>query len=171
MTDPLDKITDGKGIVAKIRNFLSGFIGYVEAGERRTADKMLREQISQRFEEQWGRVSEIQREFISSGNLELVDDLEAAAIKLRTFADRIKTASYGYSGFFDAVNIDKDEILKLYEYDLELLEKSDQIGRAIDNIHHSIGTEGLPAAIRNLVSASQEVIDIYNRREEVILSV
>lgn len=171
MTDPLGKITEGKGVVAQIRKFLSGFIGYVEAGERRTADKMLRETIAQRFEEQWARVSELQKEFISSGNLELVDDLEAAAIKIRTFIDRIKTASYGYSGFFDAVNINKDEILKLYEYDLAMLEKSEQVGRAVDNIHHSVGTEGLPASIRNLVSISQEVIDIYNRREEVILSV
>jgi len=171
MTDPLGKITDGKGVVAKIRNFLSGFIGYVEAGNRRTADKMLRELISQRFEEQWSRVSELQREFISSGHLELVDELEAAAIKLRTFADRIKTAAYGYSGFFDAVNINKDEIQKLYDYDLAMLETSEQISRAVDNIQQSIGTDGLPASIRNLVSLSQEVIDTYNRREEVILSI
>ncbi|MBN1264420.1 MAG: hypothetical protein JXA25_02925 [Anaerolineales bacterium] len=171
MTDPLGKISEGQGVVAKIRNFLSGFIGYVEAGNRRTADKMLRETISMRFEEQWSRMSELQREFISSGNLELVDDLEAAAIKIRTFADRIKTASYGYSGFFDAVNINKDEIQKLYEFDLSMLEKSEQVGRAVDNVEQSIGTDGLPASIRNLVSLSQEVIDIYNRREEVILSI
>ncbi len=33
-----------------------------------------------------------------------------------------------------------------------------------------MGTDGLPAAIRNLVSLSQDVVDAYNRREEVILA-
>jgi len=169
MTDPLQKITEGKGLVGKIRNFMSGFLGYVDQGNRRDADKMLREVIAQRFEEQWGRVSELQREFISQGEIEYVDDVEAAAIKLRTFADRIKTAAYGYAGFFDAVNIKSEELEKIYAFDLALLEKGDQIVRAVDNIQQSIGTEGLPASIRNLVSLSQEVIDTYNRREEVIL--
>jgi hypothetical protein len=30
-------------------------------------------------------------------------------------------------------------------------------------------TEGLPAAIRHLVTLSQEAVDAFNRREEVIL--
>ena len=169
MTDPLGKITEGKGLVGKIRNFLSGFLGYVDQGNRRDADKMLREIIAQRFEEQWSRISGLQRDFISQGEIEYVDDLEAAAIKIRTFADRIKTASYGYAGFFDAVNIKADELEKIYTFDLELLEKCEQLVRAVDNVQQSIGTDGLPASIRNLISLSQEVIDIYNRRDEVIL--
>lgn len=169
MTDPLGKITEGKGLVGKIRNFLSGFLGYVDQGNRRDADKMLREIIAQRFEEQWSRISGLQRDFISQGEIEYVDDLEAAAIKIRTFADRIKTASYGYAGFFDAVNIKADELEKIYTFDLELLEKCEQLVRAVDNVQQSIGTDGLPASIRNLVSLSQQVIDTYNRRDEVIL--
>ena len=169
MTDPLGKITEGKGLVGKIRNFLSGFLGYVDQGNRRDADKMLRDVIAQRFEEQWGRISGLQRDFISQGEIEYVDDIEAAAIKIRTFADRIKTASYGYAGFFDAVNIKSEELEKIYAFDLELLEKCEQLVRAVDNVEQSIGTDGLPASIRNLVSLSQEVIDTYNRRDEVVL--
>ncbi len=33
-----------------------------------------------------------------------------------------------------------------------------------------MGTDGLPAAIRNLVMLSQDCVDAYNRREEVILA-
>jgi hypothetical protein len=149
MTDPLEKITEGKGLVGKIRKWISGFLGYVDQGNRRDADKIMREMIAQRFEEQWSRVSEIQRQLINEGHIEVMDDLEAASIKIRTFVDRIKTASYGYAGFFDAVNIKSEELAKIYEF----------------------GTDGLPAAIRHLTGLSQETIDIYNRRDEVILSV
>jgi hypothetical protein len=170
MTDPLGKITAGKDLLGKIRNFLAGFVGYVERENRREADKLLRQTISQRYEEQWSRISEIQRQLIGAGQLDAIDDLEASAIKLRTFVDRIRGASYGYSGFFDAVRVNADELQKIYEYDLALLENVAKVSSAIDNVNASIGTDGLPASVRHLVALSQEVIDVYNRRDETILS-
>jgi hypothetical protein len=170
MADPYGKITQGQDLLGKIRNFLAGFVGYVERDNRREADKLLRSTLAQRFDEQWGRISELQRQFISEGQLEHVDDLEASAIKLRQFIDRIKGAAYGYAGFFDAVRINEAELAKLYEYDVALLEEVDKVAAAIDNVAGSIGSEGLPAALRHLTNLSQEVVDLYNRRDEVILA-
>ncbi|MCH7588330.1 MAG: hypothetical protein IIC78_09945 [Chloroflexi bacterium] len=45
MSDPLDKITEDKDFLGKIRNTLSGFMGYADRENRRQADKLLREQI------------------------------------------------------------------------------------------------------------------------------
>lgn len=170
VSDPLGKITEGEDLIGKVRNFLAGFVGYVDRENRREADKILRETIAQRYEEQWGRISELQRQLVSEGQLELVDDLEAATIKLRAFVDRVKGASYGYAGFFDAVRIHSDELAKVYEYDIALLEGAQNIANAVDNVTASVGSDGLPAAIRNLTSLSQEAIDAYNRRDEVILT-
>jgi hypothetical protein len=49
-----------------------------------------------------------------------------------------------------------------------MLELTESVGRAIDNIEASIGTDGLAAAIRNLVSITQQCIDVFNRRDEVV---
>lgn len=170
MSDPLGKITEGKDLIGKIRNFIAGFVGYVDRENRREADKILRETTAQRYEEVWSRISELQRQLISEGKLELVDDLEASAIKLRAFIDRTKGASYGYAGFFDAVRVHSEELERIYEYDIALLEGVQKLTDAVDNVAASIGTDGLPAAIRHLVSLSQETIDTYNRRDEVILA-
>lgn len=170
MSDPLGKITEGEDLVAKIRKFVSGFTGYFDRETRRDADRILRGSIAQRYEDQWSRISALQRELISGGGLEYVDDLEAAAIKLMTFVDRVKGAAYGYAGFFDAVRVNEDELAKLYAYDLSLLESVEGIAHAVDNVEASIGSDGLPAAIRNLVKLSQEAIDAYDRRDEVILT-
>ncbi|MEW6566976.1 MAG: hypothetical protein AB1449_02180 [Chloroflexota bacterium] len=170
MADPLGKITEGKDLLGKIRNFLAGFVGYVERENRREADKLLRQTIASRYEEQWSRISEVQRQLMTDGMLDYVDDLEAAAVKLRTFVDRVKGAAYGYSGFFDAVRVNADELQKIYEYDLALLENAGKIGGAVDNVAASIGSDGLPAAIRHLVTLSQEAIEAFNRRSEVILA-
>jgi hypothetical protein len=170
MSDPLGKITEGKDLLGKLRNFVAGFLGYLDRENRREADKLLRETVARRYEEQWGRISELQRQLISQGELEQVDDLEASAIKLRTFVDRVKGAAHGYAGFFDAVRINEDELTKLYMYDTALLEGVDKISAAIDNVAASVGTDGLPAAIRHLTSSSQETIEAFNRRDEVILA-
>jgi hypothetical protein len=152
----------------KILNYIPGFKGYMERQSRRDADKILRDKVADRFEEQWQRVSALQREFISQGEIGLIDDLEAAAIKLRTFADRVRRAPRGYSGLFDAVKINEEELAQLYTYDAAMLELVDEVSRAIDNIEASIGTDGLQAAIRHLVSLSQQCIDVYNRRSEQV---
>ena len=170
MSDPLGKITEGKDLIGKVRNWLAGFTGYLERENRREADKLLRQTIAQRYEEQWDRISQLQRQLISEGKLEFVDDLEAANIKLRAFVDRARHASYGYSGFFDAVRVNEAELTRIYEYDSILLENVKKISDAVDNLNASLGTDGLPAAIRNLVSLSQDVVDAYNRREEVLLA-
>ncbi len=170
MSDPLGKITEGKDFLGKIRNSVAGFLGYVDRENRREADKLLRETVAARYEEQWDRISELQRQLISSKQLEWVDDLEAANVKLRGFIDRVRHASYGYAGFFDAVRINQPELTKIYEYDAKLLENVQRIGAAVDNVNASLGSDGLPAAIRNLVTLSQEAVDAYNRRDEVILA-
>ncbi|NMC13612.1 MAG: hypothetical protein GYA34_12115 [Chloroflexi bacterium] len=152
----------------KILGYIPGFKGYIERQKRRDADKLLRDTIADRIEEMWARVSTLQRDFISRGEIALVDDLEAAAVKLRTFADRIRRAPRGYSSLFEAVKVNEDELAQLYQYDASMLELSDSVGRAIDNIESSIGTDGLAAAIRNLITITQQCIDVYNRRDEAV---
>jgi hypothetical protein len=170
MSDLLDKVLSDQDPFKKILGKIPGFKGYIERQSRRDADKLLRETIASRFETLWQRISALQREMISGGDLSYVDVLESAAIKLRTFADRIRSATYGYSSLFEAVKINEAELNKLYEYDLTLLEFVDRIEHAINNIEASLGTDGLPAAVRSLGSLARESIEAYDRREEVILA-
>jgi hypothetical protein len=154
----------------KILSKIPGFGGYMERQKRRDSDKLLRDTIASRVEEQWQRISTIQRDFISSGDIAYVDDLEASAIKLRSFADRIRRATRGYSGLFDAVKINEEELAKLYQYDATMLDLVDEVARAVDNVETSVGSEGLPAALRHLRTVTQQCIDVYDRRAEVVFS-
>lgn len=164
------KVSADTDLFKKITGKIPGFGGYVERSKRRDADKLIRETIFDRFRELEGRVSKLQRDFISRGEIAYVDDLEASAIKMRTFADRVRTATRGYAGMFDAVKINEDELLRLYEYDAAMLDLTDAVGSAIDNVEASVGTDGQPAAIRNLESKTQECIDIFDRREQVFIT-
>jgi hypothetical protein len=162
------KVTGSMDIFKKIASKIPGFKGYVERQNRRDSDKLIRDTIYRRFRELEGRISDLQVEFINQGEISHTDDLEKAALRLRTFADRVRTAPRGYSSLFEAVKINEPELAKLYEFDALLLDKADEIGGAIDNVQASVGTDGLPAAIRNLQSLSKECIKAYDRRQEVL---
>jgi hypothetical protein len=169
MSDILKQVTGDQNFFQKILGKLPGFSGYFERSNRRAADKLLRETVAKRYEEAWQRISGLQKDLISQGGLAYVNDLEGAALKLRQFIDRVRTASYGYAGFFDAVKVNEEELANIYQYDLALLQGVDEINRGIDNVESSIGTDGLRAAIRQLVKQSQASVNAYNKRSEVIL--
>jgi hypothetical protein len=168
MTDMFDKVTSQQDIIKKILSKLPGFSGYIERENRRSSDKVIRDTIAKRFEVIWSRISSLQKDLIRDGDLKSVGDLEAAAIKLRQFIDRIQKASYGYSGFFDAVKINEKELGLIYQYDLAMLDLADQVDKAADNVETSIGTDGLKAAIRNLVNLSDQCVQTYDKRGDVI---
>jgi hypothetical protein len=165
------KVTEDMDPIKKILSKVPGFGGYIERQKRRDSDKLIREYLFDQFRELEGRVSRMQRDFISQGEIKYVDDLEATAIKLRTFADRIKTAARGYSGLFDAVNVNEEELTQIYEYDASMLDLVDEVSHALDNVESSVGTDGLPAAIRHLESKAADCVQAFNDRENVILGI
>jgi hypothetical protein len=168
--DIFGKVTSDMDPFKKIASKIPGFSGYMKRQSRRDADKLLRESIAAQMEELYQRVSALQRDFISQGEIAYVDDLEASAIKMRTFADRVRRATRGYSGLFDAVKINEEELTQIYQYDAAMLDLLDEVSRAIDNVEASVGSDGLPAAIRHLTSVTQQCIDTFNKREEVIMA-
>jgi len=168
MSDILEKVTGDQDFIKKILAKIPGFKGYVERGDRRMSDKLLRDKISDEFEALYQRVSGLQRDLINQGEISYIDDLEAAALKLRQFIDRVRTASYGYAGLFDAIKIKQDELDQVYQYDYALLALADEVTAAIDNVETSIGTDGLDASIRHLTQTSQQCVDAFNKRTEVM---
>jgi hypothetical protein len=169
MSDFFEKVTSQQDPLKQLLSYIPGFKGYVERQNRRDADKLIRDTVARRFEEQLKRVSSLQSDLVSNGKIEYVDDMEKAAIKLRTFIDKISTAPRGYSGVFDAVKINEAELLAIYQFDLAFFELSTQIASAVDNVEATLNDEtGLPAAIRNLTSLGRMAVETFNRRSEAV---
>ena len=169
MDDFFQKVTSMRDPFTKLASNIPGFGGYVERQSRRAADKLLRETVARRFEEQWKRVSQLQSDLVSNGLIAYVDDLEKAALKLRTFIDKISTAPRGYSGLFDAVKMNQKELEAIYQFDAAFFDLAEQVGRAVDNVEQTLSDEtGLPAAIRNLTSLARLAVETYERRAEVV---
>jgi hypothetical protein len=169
MSDLFEKVTSSQDIFKKILGKIPGFSGYIERQNRRASDKLLRDTIASKFEEVWKRISAVQKDLVNQGAIEFLDDMESSAIKYRQFIDRIRNASYGYSGLFDAVKINETELAQIYQYDLEMLNLAEAANQAVDNVETSIGSDGLPAAIRHLNSQATAAVKAFNHRAEIVL--
>lgn len=169
MSDFFEKVSSQIDPFKKLISYIPGFSGYVERQNRRDADKLLRETVARRFEEQWGRASNLQAEMVSSGKIMFVDDMEKASLALRTFIDKISTAARGYSGLFDAVKINEKELEAIYQFDAAFFDLGDQVKSALDNVEASLGDEtALPAAIRHITTLARLAVETFERRSEVV---
>jgi hypothetical protein len=186
MGDIVGQIKDQRGGFVKLLAKIPGFKGYMEKESRRDADKLVRDTIAGRFTAQLDRLSAVQSDLIPSGGFEFLDDVEQAAVKLRTFIDRVKTAPRGYAGLFDAVQVKEDQLEQLYNFDFQLLGEVDNLARVIDGCQVAMGvlpaptaTEGQPAAavgpealkvnIAALRRACAGLNDLYDKREHILL--
>jgi hypothetical protein len=168
MSDLFETVKGDQDFVKKLLSYVPGFKGYIERSNRRSADKLLRDQVALRYMELSGRASGLQKDLVDADQIDLVDDIDSVSLKLRTFADRIKNASYGYSGFFDAVKVNQDELTQIYAFDTAFFELGNQIASGLDNVEAAIGGDGLKAAIRSVNSLAKQVGETYDRRYQVI---
>ncbi|MBI3764183.1 MAG: hypothetical protein HY260_20270, partial [Chloroflexi bacterium] len=72
MSDLFSKVTGEQNIVERLVSKIPGFSGYQEKENRRAADKLLRQEVARRYEEQWARISQIQNDLVSAGKIDLL---------------------------------------------------------------------------------------------------
>jgi len=169
MSDFFEKVSSQVDPFKKLLSYFPGFSGYIERQNRRDADKVLRDTVARRFEEQWSRASNLQVDLVSNGMIKYVDDMEKASLALRTFIDKIDTAPRGYTGLFDAVKLNEKELESIYQFDAAFFDLGEQVGRAIDNVEASLGDEtALPATIHDLTTLGRLAVETYERRSEVV---
>lgn len=170
MADVFEHISGSRSALTELVSKVPGIAEFLERNDRRAADKLVRETLARRVEEQHSRIGDLQQQMMSGEALLLLDDMERAQTYLTTFADSIRSASYGYAGLFAKVKIKEEELAKIYEYDNGLFENVQGIATALDNVQAAIESgDGLSAAVRALSKTAAAAIDAFHRRGDVLL--
>ena len=168
--DITEKVRGALGGLERLAASIPGYKGYKEKEMRREADKLLRMHLARQLEEQWRRLPDLQKRLIGAGQLELVDDLEGAVMGLQTIVDRLKTASYGYAGFFDAVKVKEEQLDALYRFDEALLNEVPKVAEGIDRVAAAIAAQkGMAEAIAELAATVRKIGETLHRRQDVML--
>lgn len=150
---------------------LPGYKGYKEKEVRREADKLLRVKVARAWEEQRQRLNSIQVALTNAGRLDVLVPLDRALMRLQLLIDRVKTASYGYAGLFDAVKVRDAELEALYNFDAALLESVDKVKAQIDAIAATKRDDDVVKAANALLAVLEEINMTFSKRQDVILEI
>ncbi|HET7376076.1 MAG TPA: hypothetical protein VFK30_05180 [Anaerolineae bacterium] len=191
-----DQLKGDRGGFSKLLSHVPGFRGYMEKETRRDADKLIRNTLATKLDQQLRRITGLQSDLIDGGGLEFVDDVEGASVKLRTFINRVQTAPRGYGGLFDPVHVREEQLDQLYNFDAQLFGEVDRVSSAIDGVYAAMNSAPAapaaavpadssapaqpapppapagPAAVKGSISALQIVCaslnDLYDKREHLL---
>jgi len=134
MNDIREKAQQDRNWLERLLREVPGFRGYLEKEERRETDKLLRTFLAGRIGRLRGRLDDLMRDLTDDGHLALTEQVDRVKRALERIMRRLEFASYGYSGLFDAVKVREPELDKLYEFDVNLVDRITQIeeaGRAL----------------------------------------
>ncbi len=168
--DLRETVDEALGGIERLVSKIPGYKGYKDKELRREADKLLRMELASKFDDQRKRLTELQTQLISQAQIEFVDDLDRAVSKLQLLIDRIRTASYGYAGLFDAVKVKEEQLDTLYEFDNQMVDFVDETAASVDQVASAISAkEGILAAITGLIEVANEANLTFGHRGEAIL--
>ncbi len=155
-----------EALIAKI----PGVGAYQQKEKRRDADKLLRLHVARLLGEQMDRLSEAEYSLTMQGRLDVTLVLERATTKLQLLIDRLKTASYGYSGFFDAVKVNEEALDKLYRFDEQMLDSVDAVSASLDTLAKALETQDPIMPLANaLVRQLESLNAAFSKRQDVLL--
>ncbi len=120
----------GKGFSDRVELWLAKIPGirtYRDREHRRETDKQLREHLASRLQEFRSQLKDLTLEMSQKSNLDSLPELDRLSSRIQQMADTIRYASYGYSGIFDLQKIREEELQKLYDFDLSLMNDLDQV--------------------------------------------
>jgi len=170
MGDTFEKVKDSRSGLEKLLDVIPGWGGYQERQNRRKADQVLRQTLAEKLADQRRKIDVAQQDLISHSRIDLVDDLGSAVTQLQTFIDRVRFASYGYSGLFDAVRINQAELEQMYNFDVALFEYVERLDAANGRLRESIPSgQGLVETIRIVQDICREANSTFEQREHLML--
>ncbi len=158
-----------KGLSDRVESWLARIPGirtYRDREHRRETDKRVRERLAARLDEARAQLSRVTLDASQRGLLEPLDELGRLSSHLQQLADTVRYASYGYSGIFDLEKIREEQLDRLYEFDLYLMDDVDAIYGEVTELKADLPQEALGERIREVEERLDALQQRYNRRNE-----
>lgn len=161
-------IPDQKNWLERLADRIPGYNGYLDRDRRRDIDKMHREHVANRLRSLKQPLTDLARD-LTRGRLMEVGVVDRATKMLDQIENRVRFASYGYSGFFDTVKIQETQLDAIYRFDLDLVEKVDALETKVRALKsRSAESEGLRAAAGEIETALDEMNRKFDERYNAI---
>lgn len=156
-------------LLEKVARIIPGIAGYQDREKRRDADKAIREKAASEIARCRERLSKVMNDLSrtgGAGSLRSIGSVERISTRLERIEDDIRYAPHGYAGWFDREGITMEDLERLYEYDLILLETTERMPDLVGTMDALIAgdewireLENELAALRLTFESRTKVID------------
>jgi hypothetical protein len=177
MSEKNDVYSDVKGqmrLSERIAAFIPGFRGYKEKEIRRESDRLLRNHLYLKLSTSKNDLRQISQKLADRRYFDVMLDMDRLLAKMDRIVEKVNHASYGYSGFFDAVKVKEENLDSMIDFDDKLLESIDALIAEIDGFKADLAsgnTSDLKTKVQNVADKLESLEDTFDKREEVILGV
>ncbi|HKP85236.1 MAG TPA: hypothetical protein VJZ26_04015 [Blastocatellia bacterium] len=161
--------SDTRNWLERLTSKIPGYSGYVDRERRRDIDKLHREHLADRLRRLKTPLTDLMKELSSTGRLFEVSPVDSSIKKLDHLENRVRFASYGYSGFFDVAKIEQAQLDSIYRFDLALVEHVDKIETKVNELKAQSATAaGLKSGAAELATAIDEADRAFEDRYKAI---
>jgi hypothetical protein len=177
MSENKDVYSDVKGqmrLSERIAAFLPGFRGYKEKELRRESDRLVRNNLYLKLSAAKTDLREISQKIADRRYFDVLTDLDRLLAKMDRVVEKVNHASYGYSGFFDAVKVKEENLDRMIDFDNKLIDGVTALSTEIDAFKAELAsglTTNLKTRIQNVSDKLESLEDTFDSREEVIMGV
>src|SRR5215813_9053563 len=162
---------DQRNWLERLGDKIPGYSGYVDRERRRDVDKLHREHLADRLRSLKAPLNDVIRELTNGGRLFEVTPVDTAAKKLDRIENRVRYASYGYAGFFDAVKIEQPQLDAIYQFDLAFVEHAEKVESKLGELKAKAGSaQGLKDAVAEAVTEIDAADKAFDERHNAINS-
>ena len=106
----------------RIAAFIPGFRGYKEKEIRRESDRLIRNHLYLKLSIEKNDLREINQKLADRRYFDVLTDMDRLSAKMDRVVEKVNHASYGYSGFFDAVKVKEDNLDSMIAFDNKLMD-------------------------------------------------
>jgi hypothetical protein len=177
MSERKDLYTEVKGqlrLSERLATVIPGFRGYKEKELRRESDRLIRNHLFRKLSAAKDDLRVIFQQLSDRRWFDVLTDMDRLTAKFDRVAEKVNHASYGYSGFFDAVKVKEENLDRMIEYDNKLVDEADSLAREVETFKAEAVQGDFKNAkdrIQVLTSKVEAFESSFDKRAEVILGV
>jgi hypothetical protein len=125
MSEKNDVYSDVKGqmrLSERIVAFIPGFRGYKEKELRRESDRLIRNHLYLKLSTAKIDLRKISQKLADRRYFDVLTDMDRLLAKMDRVVEKVNHASYGYSGFFDAIKVKEENLDRMIDFDTKLID-------------------------------------------------
>ena len=173
-SDVLSKVQGQMNLPERIAAFVPGFRGYKEKEIRRESDKLIRNHLYMKLQIERTDLKDLEQKLADRRYFDVLTDMDRLVAKMDRVVEKINHASYGYSGFFDAVKVKEGNLDSMIAFDNKLLDGINALTAEVDAFKADLSsgaTSNLKTRVQNVTDKLESLENTFDQRNEVIMGV